>query len=289
MNDPEVAVRLADTAGPALTAYAATVTRNRAIADVAVRDAVVIAAEREVDSADLPLLLAFTRNECLRQLRARVQFVDTAATVSALTADPLDALSPGDRDALALALRDDTTPETTAQAMGVRLPIARSRVERATAAWTAATRALLIIRDVQQSGTGCRGLTPLLNELADSDGRLTPSNLRAIATHVRSCSQCEPRVAADVAQARRDLALVSTVPTPTLAAAVLSAASDPENVAHLLRRAGERDASGYPTPLDSGDRDTAGWFRAGAIAAVISALLLLVGMIVLIVTALRHA
>ena len=288
MNGQSPAVAIAETLGPALTAYAATVTRDRSIAAVAVRDAVVIAGARNVDPADLPMLLALTRNECLRQLRARLQFVDTAPTVDALAADPLDALCPGDRDALALALRDDTTPDTAARAMGVRVPVARSRVERATGAWMAATSALLLIRDVQDSGTRCPGLTPLLVDVAESDGQVTPGQLRIIAAHARTCSRCQARVSDDVVQARRDLALVTTLPAPDLPQQVEAEGRDPDRVEQLLRRAGAIDDEGYPVPLDSGDRDTAGWFRAGAIAAVISATLLLVGMIVLIITAVRH-
>ena len=47
----------------------------------------------------------------------------------------------------------------------------------------------------------------------------------------------------------------------------------------LSERLGELDRHGFPVPLDRADRDPAAWVRRGAIAAAVSAALLVVGLV----------
>ncbi len=101
------------------------VTRDPGIAAEAVHDALVAStalADRARHSERLVWLLALTRTECVRQLRARTVFIDTALPVTPF-ADPFDVLTPGDRDALCLMRRSDLTAGEGARAMGCREPI----------------------------------------------------------------------------------------------------------------------------------------------------------------------
>lgn len=260
--------------------YAAVVTRDLTVASDAVRDALVVAGGRSARGMEpmdrVPWLLALTRTECLRQLRARTVFGDTPGTVSLADGDPFDALTPIERDALALAVRDDIDRDQSARAMGCSVGVARSRVESAQRAWTDVARTLLLLRDPPD----CARLPHLAEECVDDDGTIARSGWRRLAGHARSCAVCMPVVRPQVVEALSEMALPAGMPAPgvTERAAELAARSD--RVEHLIERAGPWRADGFPVPPED-DPDARVWARRAAVLTAISGALLLVALIVL--------
>ena len=262
-----------------LLAYALMVTRDLTMSCDAVHDAVSAASCVDVPAsqrADLPWLLSLTRTECLRQLRARGVFIDTEQPVSP-SADPLDSLTPGDRDALVLSRRSDVDMVEGARAMGCGQGEARRRADRAERMWSdaAALHALLTAHPAV-----CPVVSQVLVEAGAVGGVLMPAARRRLQRHAGTCARCRPTFMPARSDSLELLDIPVRVPVPEhLELRLRLTRDDPVRCAHLASRLGELDSGGFPVPLDRADRDPAAWVRRGALAAAVSAALLVVGLV----------
>ena len=270
---------MTDDRADALLAYAVMVTRDPGIAAEAVHDALVAStalADRARHSEPLVWLLALTRTECVRQLRARTVFIDTALPVTPF-ADPFDVLTPGDRDALCLMRRSDLTAGEGARAMGCREGEALNRATNAQKSWSEAAAVLALLT---AEPSVCPVVDQVLVEVAESQGVLTPTARRRLQRHAGTCARCRTVFMPMRAEARELLDIPVTVPVPAaLLTRIEATRSDAARMAHLGNRIGPLDDWGFPVPTDRADRDPSSWLRWGAIAAAISAVLLLLGLV----------
>ena len=270
---------MTDDRADALLAYALMVTRDQGIASEAVHDALVAStalADRSPHSDHLVWLLSLTRTECLRQLRARTIFIDTSLPVTPV-ADPFDVLTPGDRDALCLMRRSDVSAGEGARAMGCREGEARNRATNAQKSWSEAAAVLALLT---ADPSVCPVVDQVLVEVAESRGLLTPSARRRLQRHAGTCSRCRTVFMPMRAESRELLDIPTSVPVPAgLLTRIEETRSDAARTAHLGNRVGALDDWGFPVPPDRADRDPSSWLRWGAIAAVVSAALLLVGLV----------
>ena len=267
-----------DSVGQVL-AYALMVTRDLTMSCDAVHDAMAAASCLDATAsrrADLPWLLSLTRTECLRQLRARGVFIDTERPVLP-SADPLDALTPGDRDALVLMRRTDVDAVEAALAMGCSEGEARRRGDRAERMWSdaAALHALLTAHPPV-----CPVVSQVVAETSAVGGVLMPAARRRLQRHAGTCGRCRPTFMPARSDSLELLDIPVRVPVPQhLEQRLQLTCDDPVRSAHLAERLGELDRNGFPVPLDRADRDPAAWVRRGAIAAAFSAALLVVGLV----------
>ena len=189
-----------------LFAYCTTVLRDRDSAADASHDCLV-AAVTKIDtlrSAERlrPWLFAIARNECFKILRNQgkvvtdeeaIEMQSTAPDMSAgvsssesqqLVYEALQSLSPGDRDVLALALRNDLDAAQVAEAMAVSPNEVRARLSRARSSLNGAVSALVLLRDKNQD-------CPELQEIVAGAGdELTPLLRKRISRHIKECDQC---------------------------------------------------------------------------------------------------
>ncbi|MCH9718552.1 MAG: sigma-70 family RNA polymerase sigma factor [Actinomycetia bacterium] len=189
-----------------LFAYCTTVLRDRDSAADASHDCLV-AAVTKIDtlrSAERlrPWLFAIARNECFKILRNQgkvvtdeeaIEMQSTAPDMSAgvsssesqqLVYEALQSLSPGDRDVLALALRNDLDAAQVAEAMAVSPNEVRARLSRARSSLNGAVSALVLLRDKNQD-------CPELQEIvAGAGAELTPLLRKRISRHIKECDQC---------------------------------------------------------------------------------------------------
>ncbi|WP_320066816.1 sigma-70 family RNA polymerase sigma factor [Micromonospora sp. RTGN7] len=189
-----------------LYTYARTMLREPEAAADAVHDAFLTAGQR-IDQLREPdrlrsWLYAIVRNECLRQLRERSRSrpLEEAGEPVADIADPTvgvnaeqvrelvhtaaDALNPGDREVVHLAIRHDLSSADIGAALGVPANHAHARLSRARTQLERALGALLVAR------TGARDC-PTLADLIDGwQGRLTPTLRKRVSRHIESCVVC---------------------------------------------------------------------------------------------------
>ncbi len=275
---------MTDDRADALLAYALMVTRDPAVAADAVHDALIAStalAERAPTSTHLGWLLALTRTECLRQLRARTVFIDTSLPV-APSADPFDVLTPGDRDALCLMRRSDLSAGEGARAMGCREGEALNRATNAQKAWSEAAAVLALLT---ADPSVCPVVDQVLSEASESQGLLTPTARRRLQRHAGTCARCRTVFMPMRSEARDLLDIPTSVPVPAeLLSRIAVTRGDPDRTAYLGNRIGALDDWGFPIPPDRADRDPSSWLRWGAIAAAVSAALLLVGLVAFALT-----
>ncbi|MFF3869592.1 sigma-70 family RNA polymerase sigma factor [Micromonospora sp. NPDC001898] len=189
-----------------LYTYARTMLREPEAAADAVHDAFLTASQR-IDQLREPdrlrsWLYAIVRNECLRQLRQRSRSLpleeadepvaDTADPATGVNAEQVrdlvhaaaDALNPGDREVVHLAIRHDLSSADIGAALGVPANHAHARLSRARTQLERALGALLVAR------TGARDC-PTLADLIDGwQGRLTPTLRKRVSRHIENCAVC---------------------------------------------------------------------------------------------------
>lgn len=285
----------------ALYAYARIVSGDDGLAAEALRDVLVMtarrpAAARPAEEAD-PTPWAWTRNEVLRHLRARLRFVDAAEPLSLAglsaggTGEPLwraglSGLSPGDRDVL--ALRAHGVDVATVCGVGGRT--ARGRLRAAEEAWTSAAGAVSAVVATADEPPPCAEVPRMLGRDAggDDDGGtlLRPRTVRAVARHVAGCPVCRERRRRDLGAADPGGLLVApaAVPADLRARASAVLVHDSARADRIAARADAVDAQGRPLPLDADDRAGSVWARRGAGLAVLSAVLLLLGTVALLIS-----
>ena len=205
-----------------------------------------------------PWVFAITRNESMSALRAGNRWTDDEEAIDmlsvdadvdravesqdaqALVRDAMEALSPADRDTLALALRNDLDAQEVALAMGANANTARAKISRAKAALTGAVTALVLTRSERNN---CPGLAEALHGF---EGFLSPLMRKRVSRHVQDCDQCEER------GQKRAMAYVSAFTLP--AALVLpagfqakaAAAVQSMSSSGVIPDLGVIDANGFP-------------------------------------------
>ncbi|WKU02910.1 RNA polymerase sigma factor [Micromonospora sp. HUAS LYJ1] len=242
-----------------LYTYARTMLHEPEAAADAVHDAFLTAGQR-IDQLRDPdrlrsWLYAIVRNECLRQLRERARsaplseaaepVADTGDPAAAVNADQVralvhlavDALNPGDREVVHLAIRHDLSSADIGTALGVPANHAHARLSRARSQLERALGTLLVAR------SGARDCPTLAELLGDWQGRLTPVLRKRLARHIDDCArcgllrreQCNPAALLTAYTAPGFLVVAETVwsrlaeagPTAVRATAELPAAADP--------------------------------------------------------------
>ncbi|MFE7873227.1 sigma-70 family RNA polymerase sigma factor [Micromonospora humida] len=189
-----------------LYTYARTMLHEPEAAADAVHDAFLTAGQR-IDQLRDPdrlrsWLYAIVRSECLRQLRERSRSapLSEAAEPVADTGDPaagvnadqvralvhlaVDALNPGDREVVHLAIRHDLSSADIGTALGVPTNHAHARLSRARSQLERALGTLLVAR------SGARDCPALAELLGDWQGRLTPVLRKRLARHIDDCARC---------------------------------------------------------------------------------------------------
>ncbi|WP_168222585.1 sigma-70 family RNA polymerase sigma factor [Micromonospora sp. HM134] len=189
-----------------LYTYARTMLHEPEAAADAVHDAFLTAGQR-IDQLRDPdrlrsWLYAIVRSECLRQLRERARsaplaeaaepVADTGDPAAAVNADQVralvhlavDALNPGDREVVHLAIRHDLSSVDIGTALGVPANHAHARLSRARSQLERALGTLLVAR------SGARDCPALAELLGDWQGRLTPVLRKRLARHIDDCARC---------------------------------------------------------------------------------------------------
>ncbi|MEV4483455.1 sigma-70 family RNA polymerase sigma factor [Micromonospora coxensis] len=189
-----------------LYTYARSLLREPEAAADAVHDAFLTAGQRIDQLRDpdrlRPWLYAIVRSECLRQLRERSRSLpleeagepvaDLADPASGVNAEQVrhlvhvaaDALNPGDREVVHLAIRHDLSSADIGAALGVPTNHAHARLSRARSQLERALGALLVAR------TGARDCPTLAGLVDGWQGRLTPTLRKRVSRHIESCAVC---------------------------------------------------------------------------------------------------
>lgn len=271
-GDPEGLAAAYDRYASSLHAYCRSLLAEAADAADAVQDTFIIAASKLGGLRDpdrlRPWLYAVARNECLRRLRARAHSApleeagdvvsgetpdfgrDAAhADLSALVADALAGLNPGDREIIELNLRHELDGADLAGALGVPRNQAHALASRARSQFETALSALLVAR----SGRGsCAELATIL---AGWDGQMTVLLRKRVNRHIERCDTCSERKRREFSPAML-LSMLPVVALPTwLRGRVLRLVADtsPGAAAHradLAARAEPFGRSGFPRSLD---------------------------------------
>jgi RNA polymerase sigma factor (sigma-70 family) len=252
-----------------LLAFCCALLGERADAVDAVQDTYLVAAVQAQNLRDpdllQPWLFALARNECHRKLHARAHADGDPGTVSDDTVDfgvdveraelsdvvqaALAGLSPAEREATEMSVRQEFSAEDLASAMGLSRAQASTLASRASGEYARTLGTLLVAR------TG-RPYCGKLDEMLDGwDGVLTSLLRKRLARHIRMCRVCTER-------RRRELEpalLLSVLPAMEIARGLrpqvlqLAASSAPEALAYragVVRRAAPFDEQGFPVVLD---------------------------------------
>ncbi|TWJ21315.1 RNA polymerase sigma factor [Micromonospora endolithica] len=189
-----------------LYTYARSVLREPEAAADAVHDAFLTAGQRIGQLREparlRPWLYAIVRNECHRQLRDRSRSLPLEKTDEPVAdiADPgtgvnaeqvrdlvhaaADALNPGDREVVHLAIRHDLSSADIGAALGVPANHAHARLSRARSQLERAMGALLVAR------AGARDCPTLAGLIDGWQGRLTPTLRKRVSRHIEGCAVC---------------------------------------------------------------------------------------------------
>jgi DNA-directed RNA polymerase specialized sigma24 family protein len=231
---PDATGQLYDAHAEGLYQYCWLVLRSREKAQMAVRDAVILAGAR-IDELTDPLMLkawlfAIARAECERHCPgssgesdepvAHPQQRDAALRIMAWKS--AISLAAGEREALDLVTRHGMTPPEVALVLGMPAPEApaliaagRQHLEQALAA------EILINRESQE----CAGRADALQGWT---GTVTPAVRERLLRHARSCPACAPRLPRNVSAAKIFGLLPQAARTEGGWAGVLSRLSDPD-------------------------------------------------------------
>ncbi len=276
-----------------LYTYALTMLRDPATAQDVVHDSLLVAAGsigQLRDPARLrPWLYAITRNECLRTLRGRKRFSDSDETIdmpdtsvdfdaglrreeaARLVGQAMAAMSPADRDIVALALQHDLDVERLSQITGAKPNVLHAQLSRARAGLSDAVSALVLYR---ARGKDCETLAAIV---APADQPLSPLLRKRILRHVKDCDICERRRHAALAALRPAMAAPMFVsPPPELLSRIQHSQKQGQAVP-LTARAAPLDADGFPRPLGRRSRS---WLLPAA-AAISALVLVLIGLAVM--------
>src|SRR5215469_8026150 len=282
-GDPEGLAQAYDRYADPLYKYCRSMLSDPADAADAVQDTFVIAASRLAGLREPERLRAWlyavARNECLRFPRAAkpAPALDGApdmmdevagagedavrAGLRALFRDAVDGLSPAEREAVELQLRQDLEPAEVAAVLGVSLNHANSLLSRARNQLEACVGVLLVAR------AGREECSQLSTMLAGWDGRLTAPLRKRVHRHTEHCPTCFTRRVFEL----RPAMLLGLSPGAAMAAAaaesfwlavrapaglkahtlMLASGQGPAATAHrtaVLGRTGSFGQHGFPKP-----------------------------------------
>ena len=247
-----------------LLGFSLTITHNRALAEDAVQDSLLVAVgavgKLRQPERLRPWLFAITRNECLRQLRHQQRNVPTGAPGQELGTESeevnfamnldrqfaqstvqraLPAMNPADRDVITMALANDMDAPDTAAALGLSLRNTHARLTRAKRSMAECVTALAVF------DSDC----PELAQLVDRDAAFGPLQRKRVVKHTRDCGRCEQRRRAAFADSQQALAApLEVTPSPELRARILDL-TDAELATRaeaLVARVGSFDPEGFP-------------------------------------------
>jgi RNA polymerase sigma factor (sigma-70 family) len=282
-GDPEGLAEAYDRYADPLYKYCRSMLGDPADAADAVQDAFVIAASRLAGLRDPERLRAWlyavTRNECLRLPRAAkpASALDGAPDVTdevagdgedaeraglrALFRDAVGGLSPAEREAIELQLRQGLEPAEVAAVLGVSRNHAHSLLSRARNQLEACLGVLLVCH------AGCEECSQLSSMLTGWDGRLTVPLRKRVRRHTEHCPTCFTRRvfelrpamllglspgAAMAAAAAESFWLAARAPAGLKAHTLtLASGQGPAAIAHRIAaggRAGSFGKDGFPKP-----------------------------------------
>lgn len=219
-GDPAGLAEAYDTHADALYAYCRFMLADPAGAADAVRDAFILATWRLARLREPQFLRAWlyavSRNQCLRQLRARrgapgsdeadveAPGTDTAvdipayterAALAALVRSAAPALAPGEREVIQLAYGHGLNADEIALVLEVSLAVGDSLLARSCEELLACLGDLLVAREGRAD---CPELDAALGEW---DGRFTPLVGRRVHRHVQQCVLCADRYSTGLREA----------------------------------------------------------------------------------------
>lgn len=243
-----------------------------AISAIAVRDALTVLSA--VPSADRLAVLAQTRAEVWRQLRARGLHADTAPEVR-VDAEPLAALTPAERTALYLTTRLGMTAAEVGRVLDLRKRAANTLRRRSQVAFVRAVTALALAVDL----TPC----PVRDAIAARGaGMLTRRDVDALTMHAAECRICVEWLR------RADHNAVSgyrALPIPddrAVAIVVADVVCVPDaDYRHVVARSGVARRDGRPPRESRFDRDPRYWMNRAIAFAAASVALVLIGVLAL--------
>lgn len=277
-----------------LYTYALTMLRDPAAAEDVVHDALLVAAgaigQLRDRSKFRPWLYAITRNECLRVLRGRKRFSDADEAIDVpdhsvdfdaglrreaaaqLLGQAMAALSPADRDIVALALQHDLDAERISEVTGTSANTVHARLSRARMGLSDAVSAVALFR----TRGHCAELQAIISP---PDQSLTPLLRKRILRHVKACDECEKRRRAAVAAMGPAMASPLYIDPPSRLKVRVMSDLYREQAQILAERAAPFDTQGFPVPLDA--RSSAKWLAPAVLAGGL--LLLFLGTALLLV------
>lgn len=278
---------------PKLYTYALTMLRDPASAQDVVHDALLVAVGSIGQLRDpmrlRPWLYAITRNECLRTLRGRTRFSDSEEAVemvdtvdfdaglrraeaARLISQAMAALSPADREIVALALQHDLDVERISEVTGSTPNTVHARLSRARSGLSDAVSALALHR----SRRHCEELQAIISP---ADQPLTPLLRKRISRHVKSCDDCEQRRRVALAAMGPAMAAPLYIAAPDTLPARIVASLQAGEAERLARRAAPFDDDGFPGPLDARSRHK--WLLPAAFVSVLLILLGIMGVLLM--------
>lgn len=265
-GDPEALDALYDTHAERLYAYCWFLVRNHEIAQVALRDAFVVAEARIEELSD-PLrfgvwLYALARNECCRRDASWVSGPDVPLTspdqpdadVRMVAWRAMLGLSPLRRELLELHLRHRLDEADLADVLGLEprtvpalLDDARRRLERAVVGEILA----------QRQPHECPARYRILRY---RHGDLTDGLRERLLRHKRSCTECAKYAPRNVSAAKVYAMLPWPTPPEPLRDMVMNCFADPDLAGYrsfVADRAGAVDSGGFPARADGFGRRSA--------------------------------
>jgi DNA-directed RNA polymerase specialized sigma24 family protein len=260
-RDPDVIAALFDAYAEALFQYCWLQVRSQEAAQVAVRDALVVAAahaDRLRDPGQLrQWLYALARAECGRRRPvppasadeppARPNQPDADSRVVAWNA--VTSMSPLASEVLDLTSRHGMPPADAALVLGVTEPEFTDLLSAAKDELGESLAAQLVVR---RGGFDCAGLTTALRGWA---GTMTPPVRSRVLEHAAGCAVCGRHLPRNVAPPRVYELLPAPVPFPGMREEVLAWLADPRHSGYrdfAGRRAAVFTAAGFPAPVSNG-------------------------------------
>ncbi|MQA96648.1 MAG: hypothetical protein GEV11_19125 [Streptosporangiales bacterium] len=273
-KEPDALAAVYDAYSEFLYRYCWFLLRSRDVAQVALRDTLIVAQARVTGLADpgmlKPWLYALARAECVRRRATTpetpdIEVADHArddAELRVISWYAVDGLPQPEREALELTTRHGLDGMAVAAVLGLQ----PKDVQALLAAARASLEDSLTAEILARKGTyECAERTTLLRGWG---GRLSAGTRERLAAHAADCAICERHRPRNVATAKVFGLLPDVPPPDDLRIRVMSCFTDPELSSFrtfVAARAGAFGATGFPRP--GGHARGAGWRMPAAIVA----------------------